>query len=321
MNPVLLGQLLAVSFACGLNLYATVAAVGLLSRFGIIHDLPAALHGLESTVVIGTALLLFVIEAIIDRVRHVDSIWDTVHTFIRPPAAALLAIGAAWAQPPALQAGAAALAFAVALGAHGAKAGFRVALNATGSTIRPAIVSTAEDVAAVGLVFAALGFPASAVAAGGGVLLALLVFGPRLWRAFALGIRCVVAWFRSLFLSPGWRDPRHMPRRLRALVGEPPLGAAAPRAARAAVHGLPGVGAFRNGWLVVDHEGPRFLFRGWIAARSVSLPDRGSAEPDAGLWVNTLTVRAESRPELTLYLLKDGPPIQVVMDELAASTV
>jgi hypothetical protein len=317
MNPVFIGQLLGVSFACGLNLYATVAALGIFSRIGLFQELPPALRGLESSVVIGTAVTLFLVEAIVDRVHHADSIWDTVHTFIRPPAAALLAIGAFWGQPPAIQAAAAAVAFFIALAAHGAKAGFRVALNATNRNGSSARVSTLEDVTAVAFVFAALEFPSTAIVTGALVLIILGVFGPRLWRAFALGLRCLTAWFRTLFANPGWRDPGHMPRRLRELLDEPPLGAGAPRATRAAVNGLPGAGAYRNGWLVTTHRGPAFLFGGWLTARRIPLPVTRKAELDPGLWLHTVRFETDGHP-FTLYLLKDGPALETVMQELEA---
>lgn len=318
MNPVLIGQLLGVSFACGLNLYATVAAAGILSRVGLIHELPPALTGLESPVVIGTALVLFLVEAIIDRVRNADSIWDAVHTFIRPPAAALLAIGAVWAQPLAIQIGAAGLAFTIALATHGAKAGFRVALNTTRRNGKTHVISTLEDMLAVGFVFAALVYPVAAMAAGAVALAILVLFGPRLWRAFALGLRCLAAWFRTLFVKAGWRGAEQLPGRLRGALDDPPLGSAPHRAIRAAVNGLPGTGAYRNGWLVMTHDGPRFVFGGWITARNLALPEATQVESTSGLWINALELESENGAPVSLYLLKDGPPLDTVVEEFRA---
>jgi hypothetical protein len=317
MTPVLVGQLLGVSFACGLNLYATVAALGIFSRIGVIQDLPLALRGLESTIVIGTALILYVVEAIIDRVHHADSVWDAVHTVIRPTAAAFLAIGALWAQPTAVQIGAAAFAFLVALAAHGTKAGLRVALNATNRNGSTARISTLEDVSAVAFVFAALEYPAAALVVGGVVLGIMVVFGPRLWRAFALGLRAVGAWFHALFVTPGWHAGDRLPSHLRRLLEEPALGAAPPCVARAALDGFRGVGAYSNGWLVVTPEGALFLFNGVLGARRVELPGAVRLEPDAGLWVNSLRVHVDDGA-FTLHLLKDGPPLDRVAHELRA---
>jgi hypothetical protein len=314
MTPVIVGQLLGVSFACGLNLYATVAALGLFSRMGVIQDLPPALRGLESSIVIGTALVLYLVEAIIDRVHHADSVWDTVHTVIRPTAAAFFAIGALWAQPTSIQVGAAAFAFFVALAAHGTKAGLRVALNATNRNGSAARISTLEDVTAVAFVFAALEYPATALAVGGLVLAIIAVFGPRLWRAFALGLRAVGAWFQGLFKTPGWSEASHLPARLRGLLDESALGMAPPRATRAALDGFPGVGAYRNGWLVVTPTGTVFLFAGLLGARRVELPEPVRVESNSGLWVNSLRVHLEEGG-FTIHLLKDGPPVDRIVHD------
>jgi hypothetical protein len=315
MTPLLVGQILGVSFACGLNLYATVASLGILARLGVIQELPPALHGLQSGIVIGTALVLYLVEAVIDRVHHADSLWDAVHTFIRPPAAALLALGIVWAQPLLVQLTAAAMALVVSLATHGAKAGFRVSVNATRRKGRTASMSTVEDLGAVLFVFAALEFPAATLAAGAVLVLIMAVFGPRLWRTFALGFRCVAAWFRALFVAPGWRSADGLPRRLRGLLEEPPLGAAPPRATRAAVSGIRGVGACRNGWLVLTSTGPAFLSGGLLRPRRTDLPQPRRTELDAGLWLNVLRVYHDDG-DFTLFLLRDGPPVALTINEL-----
>ena len=130
MSPLeTLGYALGTSFAAGLNLYATVAAAGLFQRFGIIH-LPEPLQVLAHPVVLGLAVALFLIEFIADKVPYVDSVWDAVHTFIRPPAAAFLSYSAfAGGVPEQWKIGAALLAGSVALTSHGAKATTRAAAN------------------------------------------------------------------------------------------------------------------------------------------------------------------------------------------------
>jgi len=91
MSPLeTLGFALGTSFASGLNVYATVAAAGLMQRLGLVH-LPDALQVLAHPIVLGLAGTLFIIEFIADKIPYVDSAWDAVHTFIRPPAAAVLA--------------------------------------------------------------------------------------------------------------------------------------------------------------------------------------------------------------------------------------
>ena len=316
MTPVLVGQLLGLGFACGLNLYVTVASIGLLSRFGVIDGLPTGLRGLEGLVVIGTALALYLIEAVIDKVRHADSLWDTIHTFIRPPAAALLAIGALWAAPFEWKVAGGLFAFLVALAAHGTKAGLRLALNTGVARTRgPGWISFGEDIAAVAFAVAALEAPSTALVAGGVALALIVLFGQRFFRSFALGIRCLVAWLRALFGPARWRETHELPRDLHALLGEAPIGAAAPRGARAGVNGIRGVGAYRNGWLVITPRGPIFYYRAFFRGRRADLPVPSSIQVDRGVWADLVHVHAEEG-DYTLYLLKDGPAADLAINDL-----
>src|ERR1041385_2384514 len=122
MNPLeALGLALGAGFSSGLNLYATVATLGLLGRFGILH-LPPSLQVVTHPVVLGVALVLYVAEFLADKIPYFDTVWDAVHTFVRPPAAAVIAYGAAAAISPEWRWAAALLAGGVALTAHGTKA-------------------------------------------------------------------------------------------------------------------------------------------------------------------------------------------------------
>src|SRR5689334_15635066 len=95
MNPIeILGVALGAGFSSGLNLYATVATLGLLERFGIIH-LPPSLQGLSHSVILILAVVLYVVEFFAGQIPDLETVWVSIHTFIRPPAAALLAYRAA----------------------------------------------------------------------------------------------------------------------------------------------------------------------------------------------------------------------------------
>src|SRR5580700_9672735 len=129
MNPVeTLGLALGAGFSSGLNLYATIATLGLLQRFGVIH-LPESLQVLSHPAILGIAIALYAIEFLADKIPYVDTVWDAIHTVIRPPAAALLAYSAAVSAPPEWRWGAALLAGGVALTSHGTKASARAAVN------------------------------------------------------------------------------------------------------------------------------------------------------------------------------------------------
>ncbi len=159
MTPLqTLGFALGTSFASGLNLYATVAAVGLFERFGLVQ-LPPSLHVLSNPVIIGIALALFVIEFIADKIPLVDSAWDAVHTFIRPPAAALIAWSSFGSVPEVWKIGAALLAGSVALTSHGAKASARAAANTSPEPFSNWLLSLGEDAVAVFLSWMAAQHP------------------------------------------------------------------------------------------------------------------------------------------------------------------
>jgi hypothetical protein len=161
MSPLeTLGFALGTSFASGLNLYATVAAAGLFQRLGIV-TLPEPLQILAHPVVLGIALTLFFIEFIADKIPYVDTAWDAVHTFIRPPAAALLSYSAFAGEsvPEEWKLAAALLAGSVALTSHGAKASTRAAANASPEPVSNWTLSLLEDGIAVFLAWMAAEHP------------------------------------------------------------------------------------------------------------------------------------------------------------------
>src|SRR5260370_5929881 len=143
-----LGLALGGGFSFGLNLYATVATVGLLQRFGVLH-LPPGLQILSHPWVLAIAIALYLLEFFADKIPYFDTFWDAIHTFIRPPAAALLAFAAAGAAPPEWRWGAALIAGGVALTSHGAKASARAAVNASPEPLSNWGLSLGEDVLAV----------------------------------------------------------------------------------------------------------------------------------------------------------------------------
>jgi len=159
MNPIeTLGLALGAGFSSGLNLYATVATLGLLQRYGVLN-LPPGLQVLSHPWVLGIAIALYLVEFFADKIPYFDTIWDAIHTFIRPPAAALLAYAAAGAAPAEWRWGAALLAGGVALTSHGTKASARAAVNTTPEPFSNWILSFGEDVLAVWLTWMATAHP------------------------------------------------------------------------------------------------------------------------------------------------------------------
>jgi Domain of unknown function (DUF4126) len=159
MNPIeTLGLTLGAGFSSGLNLYATIATLGLLQRFGVLH-LPQPLEVLSHPWVLGIAIALYLIEFLADKIPYVDTIWDVIHTFIRPPAAALLAYAAAGGVAAGWRWGAAFLAGGVALTSHGTKASARAAVNTSPEPFSNWFLSFGEDVLAVWLTWMATAHP------------------------------------------------------------------------------------------------------------------------------------------------------------------
>src|SRR6267154_1479047 len=153
-----LGLALGAGFSSGLNLYATVATLGLLQRFGVLH-LPPGLQVLSHPWVLAIAIALYFLEFFADKIPYFDTFWDALHTFIRPPAAALLSFAAAGGAPPEWRWAAALLAGGVALTSHGTKASARAAVNTTPEPFSNWFLSFGEDVLAVWLTWMATTHP------------------------------------------------------------------------------------------------------------------------------------------------------------------
>ena len=159
--PELFAVLAAIAFAAGLNVYATVAALGLLARFGHV-PLPPALQLLETWPIIAAATILFTIEFFADKIPAFDLIWSALHTFVRVPVAALLAYGATRQLTPAQQLLAAALGAAIALAAHSGKTALRAAVTPSPEPFSNITLSLAEDALAISLTWLATRHPYAA---------------------------------------------------------------------------------------------------------------------------------------------------------------
>ncbi len=183
-NATLVPMIVAISFAAGLNVYATVAALGLLARFGV-FPLPASLHLLANPLVIAASLVLFGIEFFADKIPVFDLFWNAAHTFVRVPIAALVAYGAASHLSPPLQAACAVLGAIVALAAHGGKTAARAAVSASPEPFSNAALSAGEDATAVGIVWFAAHHPVAAALVVGGMLAAIVLLARAIFRALA----------------------------------------------------------------------------------------------------------------------------------------
>ena len=178
-----LGRTLGFSFAAGINLYATVAILGLASRYDWVA-LPPEYAVFDNDWVIGGALLLYVVEFFADKIPWVDSAWDAVHTVVRPLGGALIAVSSLGDASPGLQALVALLGGSVAAGTHFTKAGTRVVANSSPEPFSNWVLSLGEDVFVLGLGYLALQYPVAALTVVAILLVIMLVSIVWIVRAF-----------------------------------------------------------------------------------------------------------------------------------------
>ena len=177
-----LGRTLGFSFAAGINLYATVAILGLAQRFGWVA-LPEQFRVFDNNVVIGVAIVLYLVEFVADKIPWVDSIWDAIHTVIRPVGGALVAVAALGDATPAVKGLIALLGGTVAAGSHLTKAGTRAAANTSPEPFSNWILSLTEDAFVVGLSALALKYPIAAAVVVIAALVLIAMFASWIVRA------------------------------------------------------------------------------------------------------------------------------------------
>jgi hypothetical protein len=183
----LVALLVAISFAAGLNVYATLATLGLLAHAGML-PLPATLHLLSNWWIIAASGMMFVIEFFADKIPGFDLFWNALHTFVRVPLAALVAYAATSQLSPAKQLLATLLGGAIALAAHGGKTAVRAAVTPSPEPFSNITLSLGEDALAIFLTWFATRHPYWAAAIAGAFLAAIIVL-----------VRWVVRALRALF--------------------------------------------------------------------------------------------------------------------------
>lgn len=156
-----LGRTMGFSFAAGINLYATIAILGLASRFGWV-SLPPQYEVFNNTWIIGGAIALYLVEFVADKIPWVDSVWDAVHSVVRPIGGAAIAVATLGDASPTVETFVALTGGALAASTHFSKAGTRVIANASPEPFTNWALSLGEDAFVVGLGLLALKYPAAA---------------------------------------------------------------------------------------------------------------------------------------------------------------
>jgi hypothetical protein len=187
MDLVTLGRTLGFSFAAGVNLYATVAILGLAARYGWV-DLPPQFQAFNNSFIIGTAIVLYLVEFFADKIPYFDTVWDMLHTAIRPLGGALIAITTLGDASPGVEGLVALLGGTVAAGSHLTKTSTRAVANASPEPASNWALSFGEDVFVVGLGYLALAHPIAALIVAGVLFVTIVIFA-------AVIVRTVRRWF------------------------------------------------------------------------------------------------------------------------------
>jgi hypothetical protein len=193
ISSSLVGLLIAVSFAAGLNVYATVATLGLLAHASLL-ELPTGLHLLTNWWIIGASLALFCVEFFADKIPAFDLLWNALHTFVRIPVAALIAYGATAQLSPETQMLATIAGGLIALAAHGGKTAARVAVTPSPEPISNFALSASEDTFAVFITWLATQHPYAASGIVIVFLVLMLVFIRWIVRRISQTIRSIFAY-------------------------------------------------------------------------------------------------------------------------------
>ena len=185
-----LGYTIPFAFASGLNIYATIAVLGLSSHFGLV-SLPQQFRAFDHPAVIGVALVMYVVEFVADKIPWFDSVWDALHTVIRPLGGAFVAVAALGDASPMATTLAALLGGSVAMTTHLTKTGTRAAANTSPEPFSNWILSFSEDALAIGLTYGAIRHPDVALAIAVVLLIVIGAFS-------ALIVRFVRRRFRKI---------------------------------------------------------------------------------------------------------------------------
>ena len=185
---------MGVAWASGINLYAAILVLGSLSATGNI-ELPPTLHVLSDPIVLTAAGFMFIVEFFADKVPGVDTGWDTIQTFIRIPAGAVLAAGAVGNVSPTVSLAAGILGGGVAAATHATKAGSRILINTSPEPVSNWLASFSEDIAVVLGLWVALHHPVLFIGMSLVFAAAVIWLLPKIWR----GIKGVLSLVCGIF--------------------------------------------------------------------------------------------------------------------------
>jgi len=196
-----LGTILGLSFISGINLYATVAVTGICVRTGLITGLPPEFQVFANEAVIFVALLLYAVEFFMDKIQGLDTLWDSLHTVIRPLGGAFIALTQVGEASAAVEVIVFLLGASMASAAHATKAGTRLIVNTSPEPVSNVLVSIGEDIGVVGFSYLALAYPKLTFFLTLIFLVLIIIFLPVLFRAIRMLFGSLFFRIKAFFIS------------------------------------------------------------------------------------------------------------------------
>lgn len=309
----LLGSTLGIAMLSGVNLYATVLTIGLGIRFDFIH-LPAGLSGLSllaNPIILIVAGILYAVEFLVDKIPWLDSLWDAIHTIIRPIGAALLAAAAFSSVDPTLQMIAVLLGGGISLSAHSAKAGARLVANQSPEPVSNIVLSLGEDALAIGGSVFVINHPMAALVIVAVFLILFALAAPWLFRALNFEVAALNAMLRNLFHSDddgcGICMVEDIPEKFRNHL--PDLSPAADDTFLLACFSGKGIkgGRFRRGYLSRQKQMVTFLSKRIVGVRRQEIDlTRLKRVSFQRKFLFCRLIFATERKDIVVYFLKDN---------------
>ncbi len=292
------------SFASGINLYATVLVVGLAQRFGLVENLPAPLESLSNPWVLGVAGIFYALEFLADKFPFVATVWDALHTVIRPLGGALLAVGAAHELNPLGQAAAMLIGGSIALGTHSTKAGFRMMANTVPEPTTHSVISIAEDVGVVGLTALTLVYPWAALAVMTTLVCIMGYLAPTIWRTLRFLLSC----FWGMLSTAVGVQPQpesDTPEWLRQELAKSDLGSQGVKVYRGFAWTNAGGPRYGSGYLVLAGDMYSFAREGLFRNSLRTLGPAESLSIESGTMCDTVVSERSNQPaEMRVCLAK-----------------
>ncbi len=269
-----LGSILGLSFISGINLYATVAVTGLCVRYGLIAGLPPELAVLGNELVILVAVVLYGLEFFMDKIPGLDTLWDTLHTFIRPLGGAMMALIQVGEASAAMEVIVFMLGASVASVAHLAKSGTRLIINTSPEPFSNILVSLLEDVGTVVFAYLTMTQPVMAFFITLFCLAGIICCMPLIFRTVRMLFAAIWFRIRCLFVREmAWTASRHLPYALDqtfdAIKDKDEKIVWAGRAHAVRVSGIPRFSAVQ---VVITQRAIYFFFKRWFRVQKHLLP-------------------------------------------------